>query len=789
MEIINACGLGFNYPESSSPALYGIDLKVKPGEFMTICGPSGCGKSTLLHMLKPSLTPAGAKTGSLLYDGTAVDDLSQRQDSESIGFIMQDPSAQIVTDKVWHELAFGLESLGLPSDVIRARVAEISVFFGIDKWYHKSCDELSGGQKQILNLAAVMVMQPKLLLLDEPMSRLDPIASRRFISILKRVNQELGTTVMIAEHALDQVLPISDRVILMDNGHIVSDCAPEAICRSLKGKPMFSALPAPARVCCTVSDNGTVPLTTKDGRAWLTKQSIKEVKLTDKDPIDSSCAIRADSIWFRYGKNEPDIIKGAEIDIKKGEIYALLGGNGTGKSTLLSVIGSLKKHYRGKVKVYGKTALLPQEPRAVFTHKTLGADLSSICKDEQIVADITQKFGISGLLDRHPYDLSGGEEERAALAKIMLTTPDILLLDEPTKGMDAPFKAVFAGLLKALQNDGVTIVIVSHDTEFCAKYADRCGLMFDGKIVSEAAPRRFFCANSFYTTPARLLANDIIPDAILDEDIIKALGGSYDPPKTDSKPEKKKEVSSPVVLEPVPDGDKRRPVKKNKTTGIVTAFISIAAALLTVLCGMYLFGDRKYYFISLLLIIEALIPFMLRFEKRKPRSRELVLLSVLCAIVVTGRLAFFMIPQVKPTLALVIIFAAALGGESGFVIGAVSAFISNIFFGQGPWTPWQMFALAFVGLLSGLIFKNGSRKRLPLMIFGFAAALIYGGIMNPAMVLMTGAIPTLDAIISAYALGLPFDLINAVSTSVFILLLSEPMLSKLDRVRSKYGLN
>ncbi len=789
MEILNASGLGFTYPESDSPAIYGIDLNVSHGEFITICGASGCGKSTLLHMLKPSLTPAGKKSGTVLYEGHSTDELTQRQDSEGIGFIMQAPTAQIVTDKVWHELAFGPESLGLPSDAIRARVAEISVFFGIDKWYHKSCDELSGGQKQLLNLAAVMVMQPQLLLLDEPTSRLDPIAAQHFISILKRVNQELGTTVMIAEHSLDKVLPISDRVILMENGRIISDCTPEALCRSLKGKPMFSALPTPARVCCAVDDSGAVPLTTKDGRVWLSNQDIKDTKLQDKNPIDSSCALHANNIRFRYNKNEPDIIKGAELDIKKGEIYALLGGNGAGKSTLLSVIGSLKKPHRGKVKLYGRTALLPQEPRAVFTHKTLKADLSAVCKDEQRITYIASKFGITGLLDRHPYDLSGGEEERAALAKIMLAKPDILLLDEPTKGMDAPFKAVFAELLKTLQREGVTIVIVSHDTEFCARYADRCGLMFDGKIVNEAAPRKFFCANSFYTTPARQMANGIIRDAILDDDIIKALGRAFDLPQIENIPEKEKSAFSPADSDTASAGDKQKSDKKSKSNGIITAIISVSAALLTVLFGMYLFGDRKYYFISLLLIIEALIPFMLRFEKRKPKARELVLLSILCAIVVTGRLAFFMIPQVKPTLALVIIFAAALGGESGFVIGAVSAFVSNIFFGQGPWTPWQMFALAFVGLLSGLIFKNGSRKRLPLMIFGFIAALIYGGIMNPAMVLMTEAVPTFDAMISAYALGLPFDLINAVSTAVFILLLSEPMLSKLDRVRLKYDLS
>ncbi|MFA7637273.1 MAG: ATP-binding cassette domain-containing protein, partial [Monoglobales bacterium] len=566
MEIIKTKNLTFTYPGENRAALTDISMRVIDGEFITLCGKSGCGKTTLLRQLKPAIAPFGAKSGEVFFEGRKISELPLREQTSEIGFVMQNPDNQIITDKVWHELAFGLENLGLKNNEIRARVAEMAAFFGIGDLFNKNISALSGGQKQVINLASVMVMQPKILLLDEPTSQLDPIAAQNFIEMLSRINREIGTTVILSEHRLEEAFAVSDRVIVMEEGKIIADNPPKAVGEILKktDNDMYVALPTPMRVHFSVENSEPCPLTVREGKAWLEKVThtidIKQNIIEDEKRPDEQTVICLKDIWFRYEKNSPDVLKGINLDVKKGEFYAVVGGNGTGKTTLLSVISSTQRAYRGKVKAEGKVALLPQNPQTLFTEKTVALDLERISKDYSTEADICD---IVGLLGRHPYDLSGGEMQRVALAKVLLTKPDILLMDEPTKGLDAHFKEKFADIIGNLANEGITVIMVSHDIEFCSKYAHRCGMLFDGVIVSEGAPRGFFTGKSFYTTAANRMARSIMPDALLAEDIIFALGGKI--------PERKQEEKKDIAPTPQPPVKKAKLSVKNIISGIVFA--------------------------------------------------------------------------------------------------------------------------------------------------------------------------------------------------------------------------
>ena len=818
MECFKVENLSFTYPNAAHKTLDNINFSVKKGEFVLISGQSGCGKTTLLRLLKSSLSPFGEVCGNIFFNGKPLSDYDTREQAAQIGFVMQNPDNQIVTDKVWHELAFGLESLGYSTPEIRTRVSEMASFFGIQNWFYKNVTELSGGQKQLLNLASVMVMQPSVLILDEPTSQLDPIAAQEFLKTLEKINRELGVAVILTEHRLEDAFPVADRVIVMDSGRIIADEAPGEIGEILKkiNHPMYSALPTPIRVYGEIPNSLPCPLTVRDGRIWLEKYA-KEHSLSpdaipkDKPHTETYTAIEIKDAWFRYEKDLPDVLKGFNLCINNGELFCLVGGNGTGKTTALSLVSGLNSPYRGKVFINGKhiskiqnlygrlLGVLPQNPQSVFVKKTVYLDLMEILsgkkldkeEKEQKIQNIALLCRIENLLDSHPYDLSGGEQQRAALAKILLAEPRILLLDEPTKGMDAQFKEEFADILIDLKANGVTILMVSHDIEFCAEYADRCGLVFDGGITAIGRPREFFKGNSFYTTSANRMARTTLPDAVLAQDIILACGGcgkkrEKRTRKIEFHNEEKQKKNTEAKSVQIPRSDR----KLSKRT-LAAAFLILLLIPLTLYFGVTFLGDRKYYFISLLIILETMIPFAMVFESRKPKARELVVISVLCGIAVAGRAAFFMLPQFKPVSAIVIIAGVALGGETGFLVGAVGGFVSNFFFGQGPWTPWQMFSFGIIGFLGGILFKKGfiRKTKTSLSVFGFLSTLIiYGGIMNPASIIMAQSKITPEMIYSSYIAGLPLDLIHALSTAFFLWFISEPMTDKLERIRIKYGL-
>ena len=591
MNLVEVKDFSFSYPECSHKVLEHVNLKIKEGTLNVICGRSGCGKSTLLRQLKTVLAPAGNTSGQILYRGVSLKDTDHRTQSQEIGFVMQNPDNQIVTDKVWHELAFGLESLGYDNATIRLRVAEMASYFGIQQWFYKNVVELSGGQKQLLNLAAVMAMHPSLLILDEPTSQLDPIAASDFLETVKKINRDIGTTVLLTEHRLQDIIPYADRIFVMDEGGVFMEGTPREIGTALGREKhgMFLSMPVPMQIYGETRSHLTCPLTVSQGRQWIrdyieekgiTKEQIQQanqrlagsthaqdnklpgetaesevkgilvgLKLKKNTPEP---AIQMKGVWFRYEKDSPDVVRDLSLEVKKGEFYALVGGNGTGKSTTLSLLSRVHQPYKGRIYLEGKDlrsfkdnqlycgylGVMPQNPQSIFLKKTVLEDLYSVIggkkekpskeyslsmKKEKAIEGIVSLTHLDGLLDRHPYDLSGGEQQRLALAKVLLLRPKILLMDEPTKGMDAEYKEELGGILKKLQSHGMTIFMISHDVEFVAEYADTTGLFFEGNIVTSKKTRDFFAGNNFYTTAANRMARGLFPEAVTGKDVVSCL--------------------------------------------------------------------------------------------------------------------------------------------------------------------------------------------------------------------------------------------------------------------------
>ena len=557
MEILRVDGLKFSYPNQLKKALNNINFSIDEGDFVLICGESGCGKSTLLRHLKPELSPHGQVSGDIYYYSQKINDYSSKQLASEIGYVLQNPDSQIVTDKVWHELAFGLENMGLDTQSIRLRVAEMASFFGIQGWFRKNVNDLSGGQKQLLNLASIMAMQPKILILDEPTSQLDPIAAKDFIDTLVRINKELSTTIIMTEHNLEDIYSVCDKVIVMEDGKVICNDTNYKVADILSGDKnhkMFKSLPTPSKIYNQL--NGYLegasksPLTVKDCRQWL-NDSMDEVTITKLDDSeteinidekDREIAIELKDVYFQYNKISEPTIRDLSFKVYKGEIYSILGGNGTGKSTTLSLVARQRKPQRGKIfinniemKKYNNKslyennlALLPQNPQSLFVFETVREDLEEVLilqnKDREYidkeVKRVSKLLDIEHLLEHHPYDLSGGELQRAGMAKVMLLNPKIILLDEPTKGLDAYCKEEIGKMLMKLRDMGVTIVVVSHDIEFSARYSDRCAMFFDGSIVSEGTPKEFFLGNNFYTTVSNRIARNIFEDTLIYEDVV-----------------------------------------------------------------------------------------------------------------------------------------------------------------------------------------------------------------------------------------------------------------------------
>lgn len=971
MDILDVQKLTFAYPDTTveyggvylEPALKEASFCVAQGDFLVILGSSGCGKTTLLKLLKPVLAPHGKKSGSIFFNGADIESLSYEELAYDIGFVMQDVNAQLVTDEVWHELAFGLESLGCSNSMIKRRVAEMTSFFGLSGIFHKKVRELSGGQKQMVNLASVMAMNPKLLILDEPTSQLDPIAAEEFVACLTRINRELGTTIIMTEHRLEEVLPVCTKVMAMEDGQVTAfgplrECMAE-LCTD--GRYM-GFMTAATRVYAGVSKDKkkyhadmthnedeihpnesvavdniySLPVSVGEGRSYLAellkngtltggssdeselcdktieeektfinigknKMTVDEKIVSDKHVSTGNDILVCKSLCYAYDKAGDDIVNKLTLSVREGEILSISGGNGSGKTTFLKLIAGIMEPDNGRIRAAAgrRTALLPQNPTDLFTRNTVRDEL--VCTQDSVeneisyeaVADVVRTCMMEDLLLRHPYDLSGGEQQRLALAKLMLIDPDIFLLDEPTKGIDPEFKLEYGDILKQLKTRGKTIIIVSHDIEWEARISDRCALMFDGSIAAIEPVKDFFSGNHFYTTAAARIAGGMVENAITVEDILKTLGcepdiyegknknsrnfkggqkkddKSYDGAQSGEedkaleslkklleKKHKSREKISPIRLTCIilltmlcgvcfyftmkQEGlnyliDNMRvtaegiryaimygvfilavillliclaPISSRKNEDIeltsarnhnkacaLAAFVVICILIpITIWVGITKLNDRKYYFISMLILLEAIIPFFFLYEKRKPKARELVTVATMCALAVAGRAAFFMLPNFNAATAMVIISGVAFGAETGFIVGAVTMLTSNFIFGQGPWTPWQMFAMGVLGYLAGVIYRRRAVRekifsKLSLCIFGgISCIVVYGGIMNPASVLMYYSDVSLHMIAAAYITGFPFDVVHGTGTVLFLWFAARPFLEKFDRIRTKYGI-
>ncbi len=945
MKIIELKKLSFRYSGEDKEVLSDIDLAIEEGGFYVICGASGSGKSTLLRQLKTSLQPVGQRSGRILYYGRDLEEVSQYTQSAKIGFVFQNPDTQIVTDKVWHELAFGLESIGMPQDMIRVRVAEMASYFGIQNWFYQSTDTLSGGQKQLLNLASVMVMHPKVLLLDEPVSQLDPIAAADFMATVHKLHAEFGITVIMAEHSLEEVAAYVDEVIFMKEGRLIAKGKMEELGNILEthDPSMEEILTVPMQIArgyeklqkkkedTAFTTNDRIPYTVALGQKWMaqrfplakqeeikgfpfTKQeetekfafakqeeaqrflgakqeeagrftSVKQKEkksLPAKDPKKQNrgkrsfdgkkipFAIQCTELCYHYPQADVDVVDHLSLFVEEGAIFALMGGNGSGKTTTLHLLGGLLKPQKGTIEFFGRSlakykekelrngilGVLPQDPTTLFVRKTVEEDLYEVLEEQnqiktffgetrqEIWQNVIALLGIEDLLKKHPYDLSGGEQQKAALAKVLLRQPAILLLDEPTKGLDAGSKKRLGELLVGLSQKKVTILMVSHDIEFCAKYATKTGLFFDGNIASMQDTKEFFVENHFYTTAANRMCRNYFPDVVTVQDAIRVctdtdiedcnefvlkeveqekavqeknnqnkseqdhawpscqaegtaigkisgnkneISGKASVQNSDSDAVTERTTKERIATER--ENSKHSVDTKQILSVVLTELIGIP---LCIAIGFFFFGDRKYLFISMMTAVLSCIPFWTSLSRGKYSAKKVVLIAVLVAIATAGRSVFFMFPGIKPMAAVVIVTGISLGAEAGFLTGSLTMLLSNMLFGQGPWTPWQMFSMGLIGLLAGLLATAGKErmeKRSSLCLFGLISPLvIYGGIMNFASLLMMSYTINKESIIAIYLSGIPMDLLHAVSTVVFLAVGGKPMLEKIERVKKKHGI-
>ena len=564
MALLRFDKVSFAYPDAGKRALDQVSFSMEEGEYIVVCGESGCGKTTLLRQAKPEITPAGAGDGTIYYREQPLSEVPELTSAMEIGYVQQNPDNQIVTDYVWHELAVGLENMALPTSVIQRKVSEMASFFGMEEWFRKKTSELSGGQKQMLNLASIMAMNPKLLILDEPTSMLDPLAARNLLDTVARINRELGVAVLLCEHRLEDVFQRADRVLLMKQGTVLADDTPENLTFTLQKDPtasrIYLGLPGAARIFGELQQKGVcpvnkkLPLSIRDARHVLKELDLplEKVKAEPEKRTEAAKsnkekpALEGKELWFRYDEKGKDILRGLNLSVQRGELLALLGGNGAGKSTLLRILCGLKKPLRGKVKKDKemRLAMLPQSPQALFVYDSVWEDLLDAAKQgrgarfvdkvqgnaeaaAERAREVAAKLELTDKLTSHPFDLSGGELQRAAIGKLLLQDADILLLDEPTKGLDAYLKQELAGILKKLTEEGITMLMVTHDLEFAASYADRCALLVDGRITSEEEPHAFFTGNRFYTTTAGLIAEGYLPGAITCGEVIAGCEKAY----------------------------------------------------------------------------------------------------------------------------------------------------------------------------------------------------------------------------------------------------------------------
>lgn len=803
MQSVSVNGLGYKYAGERDFALENIDFSLDCGDFCVICGKSGSGKSTLLKCLAPQITESGDIYGDIRLFGESAFELSPKAAAQMVAYVGQSADSSIVCEKVWQELAFGLESLNTDETEMHARIAEVASYFGLQDCFENDVDTLSGGKKKLLAIAAAMTVKPKILLLDEPLSQLDGKSVSELIAVLIRINRELGVTVIIAEHSLTELLGVCSRMLILHGGKPEWFGNPQNISEYIAQSDDLSLLPTQLKAWYAALRQYPATLSVADCKSavsdYCVKNHVNNIICKDS-PNFNKIAAKAHNICFKYDKNEPYVTDGLTLELRYGCITALLGENAAGKSTLLSLINGNIKPTLGKIALYSQdgtsqktgAALMPQDVRVMFTHFSVYDELHSTAKDKQSLKDVIDLCRLSALLSRNPMDLSGGEQKRLSLALMLLSGADILLLDEPTSGLDSEYCGELMCILKRLRQSGKAILLTSHDMDFCAECADVCAFMFRGKITAISEPHRFFRQNMLYTTAAARIAGSSIDNAVTDSELLYALCGKND--RADGGKSENYSIKSDSRSDDMKDKPHRKikseSAKRHDKLSMIITAVCVCLTAPTVYFSLNIFGEQAFLTVSLCVIMLSLMPFFVSFERRRPPAREIAVLAVLTAAAVASRAAFYFLPQIKPVTAIVIITGFALGAQSGFLVGAMSMLLSNIFFGQGPWTPWQMLAMGLVGFAAGLFGKlKSSRKPLIAAVFGFIATLvIYGGIVNPSTAILAHAPIKISVFLLYYLQGLPMDLIHAASTFAFLLLLVTPLMKILSRIKLKFAI-
>ncbi len=485
MVLLKTENLSFSYPDCDKSALDNIALEINKGDFIMVMGATGAGKSTLLKLLKKEIAPFGRISGTI------------KNNFSSISFVSQNPDTSFVAENVRGELAFALENQKLDNDRIAVKIGETASFFNLSDLLDKKISTLSGGERAVVSIAASMIADCDLLVLDEPLAQLDPKSSNQIINLLKRVNDELGVTVIMSSHISDGVIDICDKLLILENGKNIAFDKPDTLAADSRFSHFF-----PIYTNLFLSK----PLSVKS--AILCEERFTEKPIEKSIHGDVSVSLK--NITFAYDKRDIDVLSALSFIAYGGEIHSLIGANGSGKTTLLKIIANIKKAYSGKVKINGNVSYLPQDPRYLFTKDTL-------C--EEISEATAHKFKLDDYLNRHPYDLSTGQMQRLALAILSEQEFDILLLDEPTKALDSLGRISLASYLKSLSSGGKTVIMATHDLDFAGQISGRVSFLSDGMITISGGRREVFSSLNYYTTQIRRITKSYLSSAVSTRDI------------------------------------------------------------------------------------------------------------------------------------------------------------------------------------------------------------------------------------------------------------------------------
>ena len=521
----------FTYAEGKKPALNDVSLSINDSEFILIAGPSGCGKSTLCRCIN-GLVPSfygGKISGSVTVQNINTLHTPTKEMAKTVGMVFQDPENQLMATDVEREIAFGLENLGLSKTLMAKRIEEVLDTVGIDHLRHRQITTLSGGEKQKTAIAAVLVLHPEILVLDEPTSELDPKGAEEVIQLVKRLNEEFGLTVLLVEHRIDRVLQSVDRLILMNNGMIAYDGNPRDWIHHVGDTLPDIGVPPITRLSVALQKKNIdtkTPLTIKEGRQNFSSVfKSKKFKKTDfssirksKNSNDSVVAIK--NLWYKY-PDSPTILRGINLSISKGEFVSLIGRNASGKTTLAKMLNGLLKPTKGTVEINGinttKTSVetlskyvgyVFQDPNVHLFADTVEEEITFMMHNlgfspkstEESLEKMLKQFNLNYCRYAYPRSLSTGEKQRVALSSVLAANPQLLILDEPTRGLDYELKKTLMHHLKTYQQNGGTILLITHDIELIAEFGERVLLISEGNIVADGT-KHDVLSNSLHFSP------------------------------------------------------------------------------------------------------------------------------------------------------------------------------------------------------------------------------------------------------------------------------------------------